>query len=335
MTLDMFLWAAGVTAEGSLIALLWRKSVPQSMPVFFAYLCWSFATDIALYSLQAYNPSAYPRFYWTQMVIDSMMVFAVLVELAWSVLKPIRASLPRRSWIAIAVLIAVAGLLLWPLAGLTVPAHMAALDRGYFRLQQTFAILRVVVFLAMAGFSQLLSIGWRNRESPDRHRSGLLFHRLPHRHRPPHPPGRHPPVPAVPLAGRGGDDQLFMRIGLLGAVLCHQGSRAPRIHSADAASAPGRGRRRQKHARRTDGFRGRQAAQARVALIPCPDSAFCPAREPNMARFERHFHPRPSRYHPPNPPPSPPRCIIDLNMWDKWVTKVQCPFETSLPQEKR
>lgn len=164
MTLDMFLWAAGVTAEGSLIALLWRKSVPQSMPVFFAYLCWSFATDIALYSLQAYNPSAYPRFYWTQMVIDSMMVFAVLVELAWSVLKPIRASLPRRSWIAIAVLIAVAGLLLWPLAGLTVPAHMAALDRGYFRLQQTFAILRVVVFLAMAGFSQLLSIGWRNRE---------------------------------------------------------------------------------------------------------------------------------------------------------------------------
>ena len=40
------------------------------------------------------------------------------------------------------------------------------MDEGanFFRLQQTFAILRVVVFLGLAAFSQLLSIGWRNRE---------------------------------------------------------------------------------------------------------------------------------------------------------------------------
>jgi hypothetical protein len=31
-------------------------------------------------------------------------------------------------------------------------------------LQQTFAILRVVIFFAMAGFSQLIGLGWRNRE---------------------------------------------------------------------------------------------------------------------------------------------------------------------------
>jgi hypothetical protein len=34
----------------------------------------------------------------------------------------------------------------------------------YFHLQQTVAVLRVVIFMALAGFSQLLSIGWRNRE---------------------------------------------------------------------------------------------------------------------------------------------------------------------------
>jgi hypothetical protein len=33
-----------------------------------------------------------------------------------------------------------------------------------FQLQETFAILRVACFLVMASFSQLLSIGWRDRE---------------------------------------------------------------------------------------------------------------------------------------------------------------------------
>jgi hypothetical protein len=49
-------------------------------------------------------------------------------------------------------------------AGLAVPGYLTPQGRNFFRLQQTFAILRVVVFLAMAAFSQLLAIGWRNRE---------------------------------------------------------------------------------------------------------------------------------------------------------------------------
>src|ERR1035441_2385323 len=215
----MFLWSAGVTAEGALIVLLWRKCVPQSLPVFFAYLCWSFATDLAVYSLQAFYPSAYPRFYWVQMVVDSIMVFVVLVELAWSVLRPIRSSLPKRSWIGIALLIALTGLLLWPLAGWTIPARLTPQGQIFFHLQQTFAILRVVVFLGMAGFSQLLSIGWRHRELQVATGFGFLSP-------PPPPPPRPPPPqnggkktqrgPGIPRARRGRDGQISRRIGLLG-----------------------------------------------------------------------------------------------------------------------
>jgi hypothetical protein len=164
LTADNVLWVCAVLAETALVILLWKKHVLKTLPVFFIYLCWALATDVAGYSIQAFYPQSYPTFYWGQMVIDSILVFAVLVELAWSVLRPIRKSLPKRSWIGIALLIALAGLLVWPIAGFTVPGKLTSVGTYLFRLQQTFAILRVVVFLGMAAFSQVLSIGWRDRE---------------------------------------------------------------------------------------------------------------------------------------------------------------------------
>jgi hypothetical protein len=154
-----------MAAEAGLLLVLIKARVFRLLPAFFLYVCWSLVSDAVLfYAQHSVSTDAYYAIYEIQTVVDSILMFAVLVELSWSVLRPIRGSLPKFAWIAIAALIAVAGLLLWPLAGLTLPANLAHQGRIFFRLQQTFAILRVVVFLAMAGFSHLLSIGWRNRE---------------------------------------------------------------------------------------------------------------------------------------------------------------------------
>jgi hypothetical protein len=144
--------------------LLFKTRVYRTLPAFSIYVGWCLVSDAGLSLLQ--SSQMYFRIYEIQMVIDSAIMFAVLVELAWSVLSPIRGSLPKFAWIAIVVLIGLAGLVLWPLAGFALPANSNLSQEGvnYFRLQQTAAILRVIVFLAMAGFSQLLGIGWRNRE---------------------------------------------------------------------------------------------------------------------------------------------------------------------------
>ena len=151
-------------AEAVVVLLLFWKHVFRSLPAFFLFVCWSLLSDSLLFAVFSLHPAIYFRTYEIGLIIDSVMIFSVLVELAWSVLSPIRGSLPRNSWIVIAVLIVVAGFLLWPVAGLTLPAHLTPAGMNFFRLQQTTAILRVLVFLGMAGFSQLLSIGWRNRE---------------------------------------------------------------------------------------------------------------------------------------------------------------------------
>ncbi len=79
-------------------------------------------------------------------------------------MRPIRKSLPKYSWVWIAALIALGGLILWPIAGLAAPDNLTPEWMNFFRLQQTPAILRAVFFLALAAFSQLLSIGWKDRE---------------------------------------------------------------------------------------------------------------------------------------------------------------------------
>jgi hypothetical protein len=155
----------GMAAEVFLILLLSKRREYRTFPVFFLYLCWDIFSDALLYYVRARYPvETFFRVYLIQLIVDSAMIFAILVEVTWSVLRPIRSSLPKYSWIGIAALIAVGGLILWPIAGLVAPDNLSAVGMNFFRLQQSPAILRAVFFLAMAGFSQVLSIGWRDRE---------------------------------------------------------------------------------------------------------------------------------------------------------------------------
>lgn len=156
--------------EAAIILLLLKSRTYRAFPVFTLYVCWDLCSDAFLfYFARDLNPKTYFRVYVGQLILDSAMIFALLVEVAWSVLRPIRNSLPKYSWIGIAVLIGIGALILWPIAGFTVPdhvsnTHMTSLGRDLFLLQQTPALLRVVFFLALAAFSQVLSIGWRDRE---------------------------------------------------------------------------------------------------------------------------------------------------------------------------
>lgn len=161
---DSALTGCGAAAEAVLILLLVRLRLFRTFPAFLIYVCWSFVNDIYFLAINYQNFQPTLRVWDISIALDSVLMFAVLVELAWSVLRPIRSSLPRYSWLAIAAIILVAGTLTWFIAGMSIPEYLTAEGKAFFRLQQTGAILRVVVFLAMAGFSQLLSIGWRNRE---------------------------------------------------------------------------------------------------------------------------------------------------------------------------
>src|SRR5579862_778893 len=98
------LWIGGVLAEVGVIVVCIRGRLFPIAPVFCSYVVWSLLVDLVVYSLRFVSLDAYDRVYTPQMVIDAAFQFAVLLELGWAVLRPLRASLPKHSILILAFL---------------------------------------------------------------------------------------------------------------------------------------------------------------------------------------------------------------------------------------
>jgi hypothetical protein len=155
---------AGAAAEAVVLLLLLRRRVFSTLPVFCSYVAWSLLSDLGQYAAANYLPKDSFTIYLIGLAIDSLFQFGVLIELSQSILRPMAKMLPRWTPLALAVLIAVICAIIWPFANSTGFNHFTKEGLLLVHLQQTFSILRILFFLALAGCSQLLSIGWRDRE---------------------------------------------------------------------------------------------------------------------------------------------------------------------------
>lgn len=164
MDLDNVLLLAYMLMEASVVGFLLYRRVWKILPIFTIYCGWDILVNLAaLWVHSLHRQDAYLAFYLTETALDSVLQFCVLVELSWSVLRPIRASLPRSALVVISVMILALGAAIWPFSAIhssSAPPQVQIL----LHLLQTVSILRVIFFLALAGCSQLLSLSWRDRE---------------------------------------------------------------------------------------------------------------------------------------------------------------------------
>lgn len=165
MSVDNAFCITGVAAETIIIGLLVRKRVWRTLPVFFAYCIWAALSDATAYALKTFSPHGYGiTYYFTETAIDFALQLSVLVELAWSVLRPLRANLSRKALPLLALLMLTVGACIWPFAGVNGLALPSTAWHTVVQMQQTVSILRILFFVLLAACSQLLSIGWRDRE---------------------------------------------------------------------------------------------------------------------------------------------------------------------------
>jgi hypothetical protein len=162
--MDSALSFAGLVAETAVIALLFYRRVWRTLPVFCVYCSWALLSDGINYTVHRFFPSSYLTTYFLGVVFDSVLQVAVIIELSWAVLRPMRASLPRKTLWVVGVFILAIGAAIWPFVGIHGLANYPLEWRILVHLQQTTSILRILFFVLLAACSQLLSIGWRDRE---------------------------------------------------------------------------------------------------------------------------------------------------------------------------
>jgi hypothetical protein len=162
--LDTAIQFAGFVAEALVIGLVLYRRLYKLLPLFSFYLIWSLASDLGEYVFARRFPAQGPNIYLGCAIVDAIFMFFVVIEVSMSVLKPIRAWLPRWAIFAVTFVIALCGLAVWHFMRFPGFERLNPPFPIIEHLQTTLSAVRILFFLVLACFSQLLSIGWRDRE---------------------------------------------------------------------------------------------------------------------------------------------------------------------------
>jgi len=162
--LDQAIPFAAIGMEAAVFILLMRGRAFRGLPIFCLYLLWTWASDIAGLIVVRLYQAHYFQFYQLEMLIDALLQLGVLIELAWSILGPVRKSLPRFTIVYLTILMLLMSCLVWPFSASTGFEQLGPQWHSLLRVHQTISILRVLAFLIISGGSHVLALGWRSRE---------------------------------------------------------------------------------------------------------------------------------------------------------------------------
>ncbi len=163
ITLEGFGVAAALVLQGVLLFELVRRKYGRIYPILVSYMIFNLVEDPLGWMLHSgANHMAYTRFYYAVTVIDYLLQLFILFEIGWNVVRPARRSIPFPI-----LPVAVVSLLTCAVIAASFSGQVQAADIGHFeqvsmRIMLGLAILKLLLFAALAGFAQMLGIGWKN-----------------------------------------------------------------------------------------------------------------------------------------------------------------------------
>jgi hypothetical protein len=153
----------GLVAEIGLLAILIVRRQYRVFPVFTLYIAFNVLTDLGLAAaMAAYPPQVGRSLAFMLLPLQYLFDLGVLFEIAWNVLRPVHSSLPRGSILVFVGLVALA-----LLCGTLLAWHVQDTGNKIYDIRRpldlTVGLLRMLIFVATAGFAQVLGIGWKNK----------------------------------------------------------------------------------------------------------------------------------------------------------------------------
>jgi len=162
---DDVLLVVGDSVRLLLLIVLLKRRLFRVFPAFFCYVSWDLISDIFLYSIllvnRGYFSQHYAVVYYSASIVTFLLEIAVLLEIAADVFRPAAVVFTRRMIGSFAVFMVAVGYSSYFLAKLVNPAPFFKI-RVFLLMDTSAALLCVVTFLLIAGFSQVLGLSWKN-----------------------------------------------------------------------------------------------------------------------------------------------------------------------------
>jgi hypothetical protein len=161
--IDGALWTLGVVGQIFLFFILINRRLYRTSPIFTTYILYASISDIVVATLFLHaSPRTYFVVYFVNTVPEYLLQLGILVEVAYNVVSPVKRSLPKRSLYLLGALLAGGAIFTLLFSMNSKPDSFPSWSERFVQLNFTFAILRLVIFSAIACFSQMLGIGWKN-----------------------------------------------------------------------------------------------------------------------------------------------------------------------------
>lgn len=162
-SIDGLLWGISLAGQLLLFAVLLKQRLYRTFPLFCAYIAYACLSDIGVFILfgRASQMLAF-RAYLVNDVTEFLLQIGILLEVGRNVLNPVKRSLPRASLYLFGAMLATAAVMALLFSRHSQPAALDRWAQYFVHISFAMAILRVAIFSVIAGFSQMLGIGWKN-----------------------------------------------------------------------------------------------------------------------------------------------------------------------------
>ena len=161
LTVDNVSLVAALVLQAALAFTLIRRGLAKFYPVFLLYMLLNLVEDPVGWALQGSIP-LYLRYYFVVTILDYVLQLLILLEVARNVIRPSKRSIPFP-----VAPVAIVGVLLCALIAASFSPQVQMIGLGHtreilIRVSLLLAILKILLFVTLAVFAQVLGIGWKS-----------------------------------------------------------------------------------------------------------------------------------------------------------------------------
>jgi hypothetical protein len=161
LTIDGVSVAAGLVLQAALAFVLVRRKLARFYPAFLIYLLLNLVEDPLAWALQG-SGGLYLRYYFVVTILDYVLQLLILFEIARNVIRPSKRSIPFPIFP-----VAIVGILLCALIAASFSPQVQLIGLSHtreilIRVSLLLAILKILLFVTLAVFAQVLGIGWKS-----------------------------------------------------------------------------------------------------------------------------------------------------------------------------